>query len=447
MEKRLERLESLLAPSQPTPPEVGWTAGAPSDALPGAVIESFWAESTHDESDTEDAALALEDLAGGIRMARVTARTGEAADLKDLPPPLFESARAALACGDWLRQPRFRAVQLYSGPTSSTAANRNTLATYTSGAVRLVQQLGYHQLGADPSVMPAVDPAFSERASTRRREVTICVTFSILMLDQIIFRYKPMLTRSALITALPGNYEDGDLAVDGLVEPSPQSQLTLYSLEALRYEVALVQREYHEQIISNPTFEYSTVLRLDQQIHGLLNQYPIKKAPGDEPQRMFWARSQALLNIYIRLMRFHRPFMTRGYRDVKYARSKEVSLEAARAILQLEKALLQSGAPLLRACFHVVHVQAAVVVLFQDIWYNSALKPTTSADDKQLVLDTTKFFSKYRTSVRPQVARVSLQSLHVVQLLFQALQEQSTLSSAQMSYSKLLKHIGNAAEY
>lgn len=96
--------------------------------------------------------------------------------------------------------------------------------------------------------------------------------------------------------------------------------------------------------------KYETVLAFDQRTKELLDRLPayFKYDRSDDPeikaivkQRPYIAyqRCVILYGLNNRLLRAHRPFMSRGYQDVKYAYSTESCIKAAKVIIAAQRAL------------------------------------------------------------------------------------------------------------
>jgi hypothetical protein len=80
----------------------------------------------------------------------------------------------------------------------------------------------------------------------------------------------------------------------------------------------------------------------------LLAEYELERTDGDTTIPLYWARVAALQNVHIRLIRFHRPFASRGYRDPKYRSSTDAALASARVVLETQKELDKTNAPLVK---------------------------------------------------------------------------------------------------
>ncbi|BGP43243.1 hypothetical protein JCM10449v2_007271 [Rhodotorula kratochvilovae] len=371
-------------------------------------------------------------------------------ELTQMVPDFFEAARAALDCGDAWGAAKLRSIQavVLLGPlalNSGDPGRVDVLIPYVAANIRLAQQLRLDKLGSDPSVMPPADPAVPGGTNSLRREVALRLFHALLHLDQVIFRTRPVLPMHLVSCAMPGNFDDKDLRPDAIVPPQPHGVRTIAAYETLRFRVGMVQRSFHDHVILDPSYEYSTVLKNDTEMRNLIAEYDLERPEPGETTPMFWARVFSLQNINIRLIRFHRPFMSRGYREPTFRTSTDAALAAARVVLETQKELDRTSAPLVKDCYQLNHVQVAVVVLFLDIWTQHDPARQVPTADYRLVSDASLCFHRALGSVRPRVRAVARQSLLVIQCLFEALHARTTASARKEPFGQLLKRVSVAA--
>ncbi|GAA5827814.1 hypothetical protein JCM11251_007684 [Rhodosporidiobolus azoricus] len=371
-------------------------------------------------------------------------------ELATLTPSYFEAARAALDCGDALGSARLRTVQavVLLAPLSLNSGNParvDILIPYVAAAVRLCQHLKLDKLGNDPAAMPPEDPSLPSGTNTLRRERAIQLFHALLHVDQVTFRCRPVLPLHLVECALPGNYEDKDLSPTSLTAPQPRSTRTITAYETLRFRVGAVQRAFHENVILDPGFAYTSVLKHDTEMRNLLTEYDLERPEPNETTAQFWARVFSLQNINIRLIRFHRPFMSRGYREATYRKSTDAALAAARVVLETQKELDRTNAPLVKDCYQLNHIQVAIVCLFLDMWQNSAAQPGApeATSDYRLISEASLVFHRALGSLRERVRAVARQSLLVIQCLFEALAARSATGRRE-SFAQLLKRVSVA---
>ncbi|GAA5990395.1 hypothetical protein JCM10908_007351 [Rhodotorula pacifica] len=356
-------------------------------------------------------------------------------DLVSYVPDYFEAARAALDCGDAFGSARIRTIQAITmlGPLALNSGDQgrvDILIPYVAGALRLCQQLKLDKLGkSDPTVMPPEDPALPSGVCSLRREVPLRLLYALLHVDQVIFRLRPVLAGQNVCSALPGNYDDKDLRSDSIVPPPPLHVRSFAQYEALRFRVGAIQRRLHEANLSQEGTSYEMMIQCDGEIRNLLAEYELERTDGDTTIPLYWARVAALQNVHIRLIRFHRPFASRGYRDPKYRSSTEAALASARVVLETQRELDKTNAPLVKDCYQLNHIQVSIVVLFCEVYqqHDPSAHPPGEIDlakqsaDYRLISEVSVCFHRAMGSVRERVRAVARQSLLVLQYLFEAL--------------------------
>ncbi|KWU43826.1 hypothetical protein RHOSPDRAFT_34626 [Rhodotorula sp. JG-1b] len=356
-------------------------------------------------------------------------------DLVSYVPDYFEAARAALDCGDAFGSARIRTIQAIAmlGPLALNSGDQgrvDILIPYVAGALRLCQQLKLDKLGKDdPSVMPPEDPALPSGINSLRREVPLRLFYALLHVDQVIFRLRPVLAGQNICSALPGNYDDKDLRSDAVVPPPPLHVRSFAQYETLRFRVGAIQRRLHEANLSEEGTSFDMMVKCDGEIRNLLAEYELERTDGDTTIPLYWARVAALQNVHIRLIRFHRPFASRGYRDPKYRSSTDAALASARVVLETQKELDKTNAPLVKDCYQLNHIQVSIVVLFCEVYqqHDPAAHPPGEIDlakqsaDYRLISEVSVCFHRAMGSVRERVRAVARQSLLVLQYLFEAL--------------------------
>lgn len=116
------------------------------------------------------------------------------------------------------------------------------------------------------------------------------------------------------------------------------------TFEVIKYKVATQQRRLAELVSSGISLEYETIVELDKGYRSIADALPPDlrhdyEAPIGESLAVTWKRSMVTQTIFNRMMRLHRPFMTRGYKEAKYRYSTDSALEAARMVLLTQQAL------------------------------------------------------------------------------------------------------------
>jgi len=134
-----------------------------------------------------------------------------------------------------------------------------------------------------------------------------------------------------------------------------------------------------------------------------------------------------LAAIHNRLLRLHRPFLARGWREPKFAYSTAAALDAARLCLVAQQSL--TLAPLLKGGFQTLHVQGAIVVLFNALWTEDRLwradEPVAldKHDDYLLIREAFPFLERCLSHKFEPVRKVAGQALQTVGLLLDAIEK------------------------
>ncbi|GAA5877963.1 hypothetical protein JCM16303_002795 [Sporobolomyces ruberrimus] len=358
----------------------------------------------------------------------------------------FEDGRAAIDCGDGYGTfARIRTIQavVLLGPlalNSGDPGRVDVLIPYVAATMRTAQQLGLDKLGSDSNTMPSVqDPALPPGPSSLRREIALRAFHSLCHIDQTTFRCRPVLPMHLVDCAFPGNYNDQDLTPDVLSPAAPPNVRTISAYETLRFRVGMIQRAFHDTVVLDPSYTYTTVLHCDTEMRQLLDEYDLERPEPNETTPMFWARIFSLQNINIRLIRFHRPFASKGFRDPTFRKATDLALAAARVVLETQKELDRTQCPLVKDCYQLNHIQIAIVVLFSTIWYDQDAETQPSADYR-LISDATAAFHRALSSIRERVRNVARQSLLVVQCLFEAYHNRGD-NARKETYAQVLKRI------
>ncbi|BGP48283.1 hypothetical protein JCM10450v2_004155 [Rhodotorula kratochvilovae] len=389
-----------------------------------------------------------------------------AADLEALPWRYFECAQSALECGDWTGRPRFRTLQaivlfapffLFAGNRASTERHQ----TYIGAALRMAQSMGLHKLGSDPNAMPLLS-AEDELSSglppgknTLKREMALRMLSTLLFLDYTSLRIKTGLPPHLVTSALPGNYNDADLSPTGIVPPRPADEATDVSLDLVKFRIALEQRKFKEMMEGDLPFDYAAITAIDANYRAILDSLPTELSEGyipplGEPLTSLWRRNMAIQSIQSRILRLHRPWMSRGWTTPRYAESTRKAIASARSILACQISL--NSAPLLKLAFQLLNVQIAIIVLFMSLFHSASPSPSSEedADDLASITSLLPWFEKHLSSRVPEVRTVARSSLAAFRLLLRAWERRRAGSGSgeadaeggAESYGRLLRRVG-----
>ncbi|GAA6003755.1 uncharacterized protein JCM10292_003360 [Rhodotorula paludigena] len=384
-------------------------------------------------------------------------------DLDTLPWRYFECAQSALECGDWTGKPRFRTLQaiVLFAPFFLFAGNRASAErhqTYIGAALRMAQSMGLHKLGSDPSVMPTLsdddelNSGLPPGTNTLKREMALRMLTTLLFLDYTSLRIKTSLPPHLVTSALPGNYNDVDLSPTSVVPPRPDNVTTDISLDLVKFRIALEQRKFKEMMEGDLPFNYESIVQIDANYRAILDSLPTELhesyiPPLGEPLTSLWRRNMAIQSIQSRILRLHRPWMSRGWTIERYRDSTAKAIQSARSILACQISL--NSAPLLKSGFQLLNCQIAIVVLFMSLWCDSSQPAHEAAEDVASITATFGWFEKHVSSRASEVRMIARSSLEAFKLLLQAWQEREerrragvSFDAHEESYGRLLKRVG-----
>lgn len=99
-------------------------------------------------------------------------------------------------------------------------------------------------------------------------------------------------------------------------------------------------------------------------------------------QQMRWQRLFLTITLHNRILRLHRPYLTRAYRDITFQASKHSALTSARRLLSLTEEGRRMAFPGLRWWVVLVHIFTAAVALCIDVHFVNVYQ-TSSIDELQ----------------------------------------------------------------
>lgn len=136
--------------------------------------------------------------------------------------------------------------------------------------------------------------------------------------------------------------------------------------------------------------------------------------------------------IHSRILRLHRPYVSKGRTDKTYRFSTERAISAARVILATQVSL--SSAPLLRGAFQIVNIQLAVIVLFSTLWQADDDEATPEVEeDVAAIMSIFGWLERHASSRLAEVRLVASSSLKAFRMLMTAYQERKARREAMRS--------------
>ncbi|KAI5480882.1 Zn(2)-C6 fungal-type transcription factor [Pseudohyphozyma bogoriensis] len=201
--------------------------------------------------------------------------------------------------------------------------------------------------------------------------MAIRILYHLLSLDYLPTRVTTSLPPSEIDCALPGNYDDADLASLEMIEPKDMSISTDTTFERLKYLMAYEKRHLKELVVANAGLSYENVMDVDRAYRKLLIELPTDfrpdyVPPANEPVSLKWRRLSACQALHARISRLHRPFMTSGLRNKEHSYSTTSALDSAKQVLLAQRGL--QGAPIIKCGFGLLIIQSAALILFMKLW-------------------------------------------------------------------------------
>ncbi|WVQ67487.1 uncharacterized protein L199_005687 [Kwoniella botswanensis] len=376
----------------------------------------------------------------------ITGMFFDATELVALPDIFCRAAGSALECGDWLGKARIRSIQALSLLGTHLLFNAapdsvERIGMYCITSMRMCQELGFHVLSDDPTKMPLSDPSFPQQPSLLKREIALRLFYNCVTLDLLQHRHRPFMDLSDITCGLPGNYNDDHLSFDSEDVPRPAPSLTETAIDILRFESAKMQREWLNLVKRDRPPGDQVLLDIDERILQIHTRYTLDQIDLRENRQMTWSKLISVYNLHVRRMRFHRPFVQSGQQSPTQDALKQAVENAARGLISAALELYRLGAPLVRGCFFLLHLQSAVVVLIQQAWHGDNL-PVANADD-ELISNVIAVFRHYEGSLRTQVARAARIGATTIQLLVEALNDRRSFAGLHESFVHALKRISN----
>lgn len=188
----------------------------------------------------------------------------------------------------------------------------------------------------------------------------------------------------------PTNTDDCYITRTEINRIFPLDQPTEMCYVTMKYWLGSLIRSFTDLACSTglevDELEYDQVLLLDAQMNKCIKELPYffqldeasrarsKQIDAERPY-IAWQREMLHFGIHTRLSRLHRPFLTRGYKDPKYAYSRMICLRSARCVIELEKSMRLSGNDMhsqstSRLWIVIHHVFMATVTLVMDYCIN-----------------------------------------------------------------------------
>ncbi|GAA5897588.1 hypothetical protein JCM5296_003731 [Sporobolomyces johnsonii] len=285
---------------------------------------------------------------------------------------LYAAAQKLLWLADPFGKPQWTLVAATDG------GDFGRFSSWLATAIRTGQKLGLHQLTDDPENMPLDDPAWPPGKNAVKREGALRLWSFMSFFDHLAAsaRFKAYMINPAHTTTPPlSNIDSAALsATDWRIKPSPNSILTDASLERHKYQMAVISRKTFDSLIAgSKTFNYGIILELDREYRELLAHMPdvfTQEYTSLEAKDPFIRSKRyiALQGVHNRLVRLHRPFLSRGWDpSSKFAYSADACIKSAKIVLVSHHNNLNINRNLKMMYSHSL---SAAIVLAADLYHS-----------------------------------------------------------------------------
>nr|ODN88678.1 nuclear protein [Cryptococcus depauperatus CBS 7841] len=301
-----------------------------------------------------------------------------------LPDTWFQAARGALWAADFMDNHTMEALQciLLLGVFMNNRDRADAAWALLGAAIKMAQGLGLSRLGAEQQAVDGKPlPMWTGRwESLIQREVGRRIWWNLVFLDWSLapsYNYSCSIQPDHIKTALPANIEDEDI-IDGLpIRPQPLNVRTGMSFQLARLKFAEISQRQIWQANNNNHPPYSFVLSVDGELRKAMMELPSffqpdcnnKEVPSQEPKArvQYYEKIILSLAIHSRMLRLHRPWLSRGYEDEHFAYSKEQCIRAARASLRMMSDSEGTAAYLEKWWLPLFHVSVSGLVIIIDL--------------------------------------------------------------------------------
>ncbi|GAA5967920.1 hypothetical protein JCM3765_001787 [Sporobolomyces pararoseus] len=210
--------------------------------------------------------------------------------------------------------------------------------------IRTGHTLQLHRLTDDPESMPGDDPAWPPGKNSVKRENALRIWSAFTFYDHLaaISRYSTYLINpDHTSTPMLSNIDSTNLSpTEWKIETQPDTIATDATLERHKYKLAEISRKTFDMYVTGKkSFNYGAILELDKSYRKILDSMPdtwIHEHKNLEDQDPFLRsrRFGALQSVHNRIVRLHRPFLTKGYApNSKFAYSTEACIKSAKIVL------------------------------------------------------------------------------------------------------------------
>ncbi|ORY21258.1 hypothetical protein BCR39DRAFT_569954 [Naematelia encephala] len=270
----------------------------------------------------------------------------------ELPDLWFNAARSAMWAADFMGCHTTEGIQsmVLLGVYLNNRDRGEAAWAMLGAGIKMAQGLGLSRLGAEQqSVDGKPLPMWTGRwGSLIQREVGRRIWWNLVFLDWALapsYNFSCSIQPDQIKTALPANIEDEDIIDDQPLKPQPMSVRTRMSFQLARLKFAEISHRQIWQANNHNHPPYSFILSVDGELRKAMIELPAffqpdssaPNPPANDPKGLVQYYEKVMLNLAIhsRMLRLHRPWLSRGYEDERFAYSKEQCIRAARASLRM----------------------------------------------------------------------------------------------------------------
>ncbi|KAM0788922.1 hypothetical protein ACM66B_003000 [Microbotryomycetes sp. NB124-2] len=285
---------------------------------------------------------------------------------------LYTSAKSLLSASDWLRYPSLewlQAVVLAGVYAYDSETEADVHWSLLGSAIKVAQNLGLSRLGAEneDKTWPPAWKSFKKREIGRRTWWNlVTLDWSHAQAHNGSYSVHPSQNHSVA----PHNVNDSDLTADVFIN-RPMSQYTDSSMTRLKIDFVDTYRQLVDHLNVQQPPDYNWVIEMDNHICRLIEGFPhhFSDVANADPRNPTLVKECLTIRITAanRHLRLHRPYLTRGYVDERFAASRDRCVSSARAVLALIKISNQRCAELMRLWLVVYYGFVASVVCFVDL--------------------------------------------------------------------------------
>ncbi|EOQ99859.1 Activator of stress s 1 [Wallemia ichthyophaga EXF-994] len=317
---------------------------------------------------------------------------------ESLPALYFAASRAALWASDYLENHNLNNLQtivlmgLYLNNVNASSTHHSLLGA----AIKIAQNLGLSRLGDEDSLAHDGAIAPESRGSKKfswvgmwscviTREVGRRIWWNLVQLDWFLaasHNYSYTIHPCQNRCSLPINIDDDDLVEGQKLESKPMSVYTGMTYQLTRLLILEPVREIVDEFNETGHITFEFTMKQDNKIKTLIEQLPAfyrmdfdVRLLGLSPEKnqiFLWERTLLNLSAQMRLVRLHRPFLSKGYRHKSYEQSKKTCVDAARTSLSVLRQTDRSGF-LERWWICAYYAFASAIVIFIDLIHDDPM--------------------------------------------------------------------------